>query len=213
MKTNMEINQMKKEVGMNKLEVAGSQLKEKQEAKYIPRMKKHYYENVIPTMMEKFGYKNPLQVPRIYKIVVNMGIGKWKDNPDYINEAMEDLKLITGQKPAQRSARKSIAGFHLKKGEKIGLVVTLRRNMMYDFFDRLINIAMPRAKDFKGFTSKGFDGKGNYSIGIKEHTIFPEVPYAKIKYIKGMTVTIVTTTDKDEEAKELLKLMGMPFRS
>lgn len=182
------------------------------DSNYIPRMKKHYYEKVVPAMMEKFGYKNPLEVPRIQKIVVNMGVGKWKDNPDYINEAIEDLKIITGQKPAQRVARKSIAGFHLKKGEVVGLTVTLRRNMMYDFFDRLINVAMPRAKDFKGFSSEGFDGKGNYSIGVREHTIFPEVPYAKIKYIKGMTITIITTADNDEEAKELLKLMGMPFK-
>lgn len=180
--------------------------------KYIPRLKKYYFEVVVPKMMEKFKYENPLEVPRLYKIVVNMGVGKWKDDANYIQEAIQDLSLITGQKPALRRARKAIAGFHLKKGEVIGLSVCLRGNMMYDFFDRLINIAMPRAKDFKGFWSKGFDGKGNYNIGIKEHTIFPEVPYAKIKYVKGMNVTIVTTAETDEEAKELLKLMGMPFR-
>ncbi|MFZ8801538.1 MAG: 50S ribosomal protein L5 [Candidatus Calescibacterium sp.] len=180
--------------------------------KYIPRLKKYYFEVVVPKMMEKFKYENPLEVPRLYKIVVNMGVGKWKDDANYIQEAIQDLSLITGQKPVLRRARKAIAGFHLKKGEVIGLSVCLRGNMMYDFFDRLINIAMPRAKDFKGFWSKGFDGKGNYNIGIKEHTIFPEVPYAKIKYVKGMNVTIVTTAETDEEAKELLKLMGMPFR-
>jgi large subunit ribosomal protein L5 len=180
--------------------------------KYIPRLKKYYFEVVVPKMMEKFKYENPLEVPRLYKIVVNMGVGKWKDDANYIQEAIQDLSLITGQKPVLRRARKAIAGFHLKKGEVIGLSVSLRGNMMYDFFDRLINIAMPRAKDFKGFWSKGFDGKGNYNIGIKEHTIFPEVPYAKIKYVKGMNVTIVTTAETDEEAKELLKLMGMPFR-
>lgn len=180
--------------------------------RYVPRLKKYYFEVVVPKMMEIFGYKNPLQVPRLYKIVVNMGIGKWRDDEKYIEEAIQDLALITGQKPVFRKARKSIAGFHVKKGDNVGLTVTLRRNMMYDFFDRLINVAMPRAKDFKGFYSKGFDGKGNYSIGIKEHTIFPEVPYTKIKYIKGMTITIVTTAKTDEEAKELLKLMGMPFR-
>jgi len=180
--------------------------------KYIPRLKKYYFEVVVPKMMEKFKYENPLEVPRLYKIVVNMGVGKWKDDANYIQEAIQDLSLITGQKPVLRRARKAIAGFHLKKGEVVGLSVCLRGNMMYDFFDRLINIAMPRAKDFKGFWSKGFDGKGNYNIGIKEHTIFPEVPYAKIKYVKGMNVTIVTTAETDEEAKELLKLMGMPFR-
>ncbi|MDT7906985.1 MAG: 50S ribosomal protein L5 [Candidatus Calescibacterium sp.] len=180
--------------------------------KYIPRLKKYYFEVVVPKMMGKFKYENPLEVPRLYKIVVNMGVGKWKDDANYIQEAIQDLSLITGQKPVLRRARKAIAGFHLKKGEVIGLSVCLRGNMMYDFFDRLINIAMPRAKDFKGFWSKGFDGKGNYNIGIKEHTIFPEVPYAKIKYVKGMNVTIVTTAETDEEAKELLKLMGMPFR-
>ena len=181
-------------------------------SKYIPRLKKHYIEFVVPKMMEKFKYENPLAVPRLYKIVVNTGVGKWKDDANYIQEAIQDLTLITGQKPVLRRARKAIAGFHLKKGEVVGISVCLRGNMMYDFFDRLINIAMPRAKDFKGFWSKGFDGKGNYNIGIREHTIFPEIPYAKIKYIKGLNVTIVTTAQKDEEAKELLKLMGMPFR-
>lgn len=180
--------------------------------KYIPRLKKYYIEFVVPKMMEKFKYENPLAVPRLYKIVVNTGVGKWKDDANYIQEAIQDLALITGQKPVLRRARKAIAGFHLKKGEVVGISVCLRGNMMYDFFDRLINIAMPRAKDFKGFWSKGFDGKGNYNIGIREHTIFPEIPYAKIKYIKGLNVTIVTTAQKDEEAKELLKLMGMPFR-
>lgn len=179
---------------------------------YVPRLQKYYFDFVIPKMMEIFKYKNPLEVPRLYKIVVNMGIGKLKDDQKYIEEAIQDLMLITGQKPAFRRARKSIAAFHLRKGDKIGLCVTLRKKMMYDFFDRLINIAMPRAKDFKGFYSKGFDGMGNYSIGIREHTIFPEVPYTKIKYVKGMTVTIVTTAKTDKEAKELLKLMGMPFR-
>ena len=182
------------------------------ETGYIPRLQKHYYEKVVPAMMEKFGYKNPLEVPRIWKIVVNMGVGRWRDESGYIDEAIRDLALITGQKPALRKARKSIAGFHVKRGDTVGLTVTLRRKMMYDFFDRLINIAMPRAKDFKGFFSRGFDGRGNYNIGIKEHTIFPEVPYTKIKYVKGMTVTIVTTAERDEEAKELLRLMGMPFR-
>jgi large subunit ribosomal protein L5 len=180
--------------------------------KYIPRLKKHYFEFVVPKMMEKFKYENPLSVPRLYKIVVNTGVGKWKDDTNYIQEAIQDLTLITGQKPVLRRARKAIAGFHLKKGEVVGISVCLRGDMMYDFFDRLINIAMPRAKDFKGFWSKGFDGKGNYNIGIREHTIFPEIPYAKIKYIKGLNITIVTTAQKDEEAKELLKLMGMPFR-
>jgi large subunit ribosomal protein L5 len=180
--------------------------------KYIPRLKKHYLEFVVPKMMEKFKYANPLSVPRLYKIVVNTGVGKWKDDANYIQEAIQDLTLITGQKPVLRRARKAIAGFHLKKGEVVGISVCLRGDMMYDFFDRLINIAMPRAKDFKGFWSKGFDGKGNYNIGIREHTIFPEIPYAKIKYIKGLNITIVTTAQKDEEAKELLKLMGMPFR-
>jgi large subunit ribosomal protein L5 len=180
--------------------------------KYIPRLKKHYLKFVVPKMMEKFKYENPLSVPRLYKIVVNTGVGKWKDDANYIQEAIQDLTLITGQKPVLRRARKAIAGFHLKKGEVVGISVCLRGDMMYDFFDRLINIAMPRAKDFKGFWSKGFDGKGNYNIGIREHTIFPEIPYAKIKYIKGLNITIVTTAQKDEEAKELLKLMGMPFR-
>ena len=179
---------------------------------YVPRLLKHYREYVVPKMMEKFGFENPLEVPRLAKIVVNMGIGKMRDEPGFFEEAMRDLALITGQKPAPRPARKSIAGFKVKKGDIVGLVVTLRRKMMYDFFDRLINVAMPRVKDFKGFSSRGFDGRGNYNIGIREHTIFPEVPYTKIRYVKGMNITIVTTADNDEVAKELLKLMGMPFR-
>jgi len=201
--------EIKEEKGKEKVEIKAEKTNG---ALYIPRLQKHYYEKVIPEMMKKFGYKNPLEVPRLWKIVVNMGIGKWKDDATYVEEAIRDLALITGQKPVLRKARKSIAGFHVKKGDVVGLTVTLRRKMMYDFFDRLINVAMPRAKDFKGFLSSGFDGRGNYNIGIKEHTIFPEVPYTKIKYVKGMTVTIVTTAETDEEAKELLRLMGMPFR-
>ena len=179
---------------------------------YVPRLLKHYREYVVPKMMEMFGFENPLEVPRLAKIVVNMGIGKMRDEPGFFEEAMRDLALITGQKPTPRPARKSIAGFKVKKGDVVGLVVTLRRKMMYDFFDRLINVAMPRVKDFKGFLTRGFDGRGNYNIGIREHTIFPEVPYTKIRYVKGMNITIVTTADNDELAKELLKLMGMPFR-
>lgn len=166
----------------------------------------------MPAMIEKFSHENPLEVPRLWKICVNMGVGKWRYEQGYIDEAIRDLMLITGQKPALRRAKRSISGFRLKKGEVVGLLVTLRRNMMYDFFDRLINVAMPRARDFKGFYSSGFDGKGKYSFGIREHTIFPEVPFDKVKYVKGMNITIVTTARTDEEAKELLKLMGMPFR-
>jgi len=162
--------------------------------------------------MEKFNYKNIYEVPKIEKICVNMGLGEATANPKIIDQALVELAQITGQKPKICKARKSIAGFKLRKGVPIGITVTLRRNRMYDFLARIIHIALPRVKDFKGLSRSGFDGRGNYTFGIADHTIFPEVDSSKVEKIKGMSITIVTTAETDEEAYELLKELGMPFR-
>ncbi len=171
-----------------------------------------YKEKVAPQLKEKFGYKNVHQIPKLDKIVLNMGLGKAIQNIKVIDSAVEELMMIAGQRPVVTRARKSIAAFKLREGMPIGCMVTLRSDRMYDFFDKLVNIALPRVRDFRGISAKAFDGAGNYSLGIKEHIIFPEIEYDKIDKIKGMNISIVTSAASDEEGRELLTLMGMPFR-
>jgi large subunit ribosomal protein L5 len=177
----------------------------------VIRMKKRYYDVVIPKMMEKFKYKNKLEVPKLSKIVINVGLGEAKDDIKLLDSVMEEVAAITGQKPIITRAKKSISSFKIREGMPIGCKVTLRRNMMYEFFDRLVSIALPRIRDFKGVPLKSFDGRGNITIGIKEQTIFPEIDYDKIKIIHGMDITICTTAKTNEEAKELLSLLGLVF--
>ncbi len=180
--------------------------------KYIPRLKQKYKEEVIPALMKKFGYKNVMEVPKIEKIVVNMGVGEAVQNIKALENAMNDLALITGQKPSVRRAKRSEAGFKLRKGMPIGAKVTLRKDRMWDFLDRLISVALPRVRDFKGLSPRSFDGRGNYNFGLDEQTVFPEIDYDKVDKIRGMNITIVTTAETDEEAKALLELLGFPFR-
>ncbi len=175
-------------------------------------LKEYYEKEVVPKLKEKFGYKNIYEVPKLEKICINMGLGEAVQNPKLIDQALDELAIITGQKPKVCKARKSIAGFKLRKGMPIGVMVTLRKGRMYDFLARLIHIALPRVRDFRGLSRSGFDGRGNYTLGITDHTIFPEVDTNKVERIKGMSITIVTTAETDEEAYELLKELGMPFR-
>ena len=178
---------------------------------YVPRMKKLYDEQIIKAMTEKFGYKNPMQVPRIEKIVLNMGVGEATQDKKKVETAASEMALIAGQKPVITRAKKSIATFKLREGMPIGCKVTLRRERMYEFLDRLITIALPRVRDFRGLNPKSFDGRGNYACGIKEQLIFPEINYDKIDKIRGMDVIVTTTANTDEEARELLRLFGFPF--
>lgn len=179
----------------------------------MSRMQVKYSNEVAPALMEKFSYKSTMQIPKLVKIVINIGLGEAKDNPKAIDAAVGDLALITGQKPIVTKARKSVANFKLREGMNIGCKVTLRGAKMYEFLDRLFNVALPRVRDFRGINANGFDGRGNYSLGIKEQLIFPEIEYDKIDKIRGMDINFVTTAQTDEEARELLKLMGAPFRS
>ncbi len=179
----------------------------------MSELKQFYETEVAPKLMETFGFKNPMQVPRLDKIVLNMGLGEAIQNIKILDSAAEELKVISGQKPVITRAKRSIAAFKLREGMPIGCMVTLRRAKMYDFYTKLVNIALPRVRDFRGISGKAFDGRGNYSLGIKEQLIFPEIDYDKIDKIKGLNVTIVTTAINDAEGKELLKLMGMPFRN
>ena len=175
---------------------------------------KDYYENeIVSQLIETFQYKNRMQVPKLDKVILNMGLGEAIQNIKILDSAVEELKLISGQKPVITRAKKSIAAFKLRTGMPIGCMVTLRRNRMYDFANKLVNISLPRVRDFRGVPGKAMDGHGNYSLGIKEHIIFPEIDYDKIDKIKGMNITVVTTAETDEEGKELLRLMGMPFRN
>jgi len=176
------------------------------------RLQEYYEKEVVPQLMEEMGYKNPMQVPRLVKIVINMGIGEATQNIKVLDAAVEELAIIAGQRPIIRRAKRSIAAFKLKVGMPIGCKVTLRRERMYDFLDKLIHFALPRVRDFKGLSAKSFDGRGNYSIGIREHIIFPEINYDKIDKIKGMNITFVTTAKTDEEGKALLKKLGLPLR-
>ena len=169
------------------------------------------YKEIIPQLVEKFGYENPMQVPKLEKIVLNMGLGSDKDNPKGIDAAVEELGIIAGQKPVITKAKKSVANFKLREGMPIGVKVTLRGEKMWEFMDRLFNVALPRVRDFRGINPNSFDGRGNYSMGIKEQLIFPEIEYDKIDKVRGMDVCFVTTANTDEEGRELLKLMGAPF--
>ena len=178
----------------------------------MARLFEQYKQEITPKLMEKFAYKNVMQVPKIEKVIINIGVGEAIQNPKALDGAVSDLMIITGQKPVITKAKKSIAGFKLREGMPIGCKVTLRGERMYDFLNRLINIVLPRVRDFRGVSPQAFDGRGNYSLGIKEQTIFPEIEYDKIDKIRGLEVVIVTTAKTDEEARELLKSMGMPFR-
>ena len=178
----------------------------------MARLKERYQKEFISKLMKEFNYNNRMQVPRLQKIVVNLGLGEAIQNIKVLDSATNELMTITGQKPVPTKAKKSIANFKLRKGMSIGCLVTLRRDRMYEFFDRLVNIALPRVRDFRGVSSRSFDGRGNYSLGIKEQIIFPEIDYDKIDKIKGLNITIVTTAKTDEEGKALLGLLGMPFR-
>lgn len=179
----------------------------------MPRLKDKYRSEVAKAMMEKFGYKNVMQVPRLEKVVVNMGVGEAIQNSKIIDAAVNDMMTITGQRPVVTKAKKSIAAFKLRQGMTVGCKVTLRGDRMYEFVDRLFSIALPRVRDFRGISPKSFDGRGNYSLGIKEQLIFPEIDYDKIDKVRGMDIIIVTTAKTDEEARELLRLMGMPFKA
>ena len=175
------------------------------------RMRKQYTEEVVPALIKRFGYKNINEVPRLEKIVLNMGLGDCKDNSKSLQQAVEELKMIAGQKPVITTAKKSVANFKVREGMNVGAKVTLRGNRMYDFLDKFISIALPRVRDFRGISSKSFDGRGNYAVGVKEQLIFPEIEFDKVEKVRGFDICIVTTAKTDEEARELLKLIGMPF--
>ena len=179
----------------------------------MPRLKKKYFEEIRPALQERFDYKNVYEVPRLVKVVVNMGVGEGKENPKVLNAAVEDLMQICGQRPVITRARKSVASFKLREGMAIGCKVTLRGERMYDFVDKLFNVALPRVRDFRGISPRSFDGRGNFTIGLREQLIFPEIEYSKVEKILGMDIVMVTTAKSDEEAKELLTLMGLPFRA
>ncbi len=177
----------------------------------MARLKERYKKEVVPKLIAEFGIKNPMAVPRIVKVVCNIGIGEASRQPKLMEQALEELAAITGQKPVVRKARKSIAQFKLRVGMQVGCMVTLRRERMYEFLDRLLNIALPRVRDFRGLSPRGFDGRGNYTLGIKDHLIFPEVDYTKVERPKGMNVTVVTTAATDDQARFLLAELGFPF--
>ena len=179
----------------------------------MSRLKEVYHNDFMPALIKEFKYDSPMEVPRLEKIILNMGLGEAIQNIKVLDASVEELALISGQRPIVTRARKSIATFKLRAGMPIGCMVTLRRFRMYDFFDKLVNIALPRVRDFRGLSDKSFDGRGNYTLGIKEHIIFPEIDYDKIDKIKGLNISIVTTAKTDEEGKALLKMMGMPFRN
>ena len=178
----------------------------------MARLKDYYSKTVVPALIKEFNYKNPMQVPKMEKIVINMGLGEAISNVKIIDSAVQELAAITGQKPIINKAKKSIATFKLRQGMPIGCSVTLRKNNMYEFFDRLVNAALPKVRDFRGISPNAFDGRGNFSIGLQEQIIFPEIEYDKVEKVKGMNITIVTTAKTDAEARLLLKLMGVPFK-
>ena len=175
------------------------------------RLKEKYLAEAVPALQQKFGYKNPMQVPKLAKIVINMGLGDCKDNAKALENAVEELSQISGQKPLVTKAKKAIANFKLREGMTVGAKVTLRGERMEEFFDKLVSIALPRVRDFRGVSAKAFDGRGNYALGVREQLIFPEINYDKVEQIRGMEMIFVTTAHTDEEAKELLSLLGMPF--
>ena len=178
----------------------------------MARLRDYYKNEVAPALMKKFGYKSVMQIPKIEKVIINVGCGDAKDNAKVIDSVVNDLALITGQKPVPTRARKSVANFKLREGMPIGVKVTLRQDRMYEFNDRLFNVALPRVRDFRGINPNSFDGRGNYSFGIREQLIFPEIDYDKVDMIRGMEIVFVTTANTDEEAKELISLMGAPFQ-
>lgn len=177
----------------------------------MTRLQDKYEKEIIPAMMEKFGYKNIMQVPKLEKIVINMGVGEAKENAKNLESAVSDLQIITGQKPILTRAKKSVANFKIRENMAIGCKVTLRKEKMYEFADKFVSIALPRVRDFRGVSDKSFDGRGNYSLGIKEQLIFPEIEYDKVDKVRGMDIIFVTTAKTDEEARELLRFLGMPF--
>ena len=181
------------------------------EEKKIPNLKKLYQDEVAPALMQKFGYKSTMQIPRLEKIVVNVGCSEARENAKVLDAVVNDLTTITGQKAVITKAKKSVANFKLREGMPIGAKVTLRGNKMWEFLDRLFNVALPRVRDFRGISADAFDGRGNYALGVKEQLIFPEIEYDKIDKIRGMDIVVVTTAKTDEEARELLKLVGAPF--
>ena len=178
----------------------------------MSRLQEAFNQQVVPSLMKKFGYKNPMQVPHLSKIVINSGVGEAMQNAKLLEATLSEMAAITGQKPAIRRAKKAISNFKLKAGEAIGCVVTLRGAKMYEFLDRLANVAIPRIRDFRGLPEEGFDGRGNYNLGVIEQVIFPEIDYDKIVKVRGMTISLVTTARSDQEALELLRSLGMPFR-
>lgn len=177
----------------------------------MARLKDKYVGEVVPAMQAKFKYKSSMQTPKLEKIVLNMGVGEVKENPKAMDAAVNDMATITGQRPIITKAKKSVAAFKLREGMNIGCKVTLRGKIMYEFVDKLFNVALPRVRDFRGVSNNSFDGRGNYSLGVKEQLIFPEIEYDKVDKVRGMDIVFVTTAQNDEEAKELLKLLGMPF--
>ena len=179
----------------------------------MARLKEKYLNELRPALVERFTYENALQAPRLVKVVINMGVGEAKDNPKVLDAAVKDMTLIAGQRPVITKARKSVASFKIREGMSIGCKVTLRGKRMYEFLDKLMNVALPRVRDFRGVSPKSFDGRGNYSLGLREQLIFPEINYDQVDKVRGMDIIIVTTAKSDEEARELLRLMGMPFRT
>ena len=183
------------------------------DSKYVSRKKELYEKEVVPYLMKHFGYKNINQCPKLVKITINNGLGDIKDNAKSVQLAQQELALISGQKAVLTKAKKSVANFKVREGMNVGVKVTLRQDRMYDFFDKLVSIALPRVRDFKGVPSKSFDGRGNYALGVKEQLIFPEIQYDQVEKVRGFDICIVTTANTDEEARELLKAMGMPFKA
>ncbi len=179
----------------------------------VPRLLERYKKDVVAKLMQRFGYKNPMQVPRLQKIVINVGLGEATANPKMVDTTVAEIAAITGQKPIVRRAKKSIANFKLRQGMPIGVMVTLRRERMWEFLDRLVSISLPRVRDFRGTSPRGFDGAGNYTLGLREQIVFPEINFDKIEKAKGMNITMVTSADSDEQARELLAQLGVPFRS
>ena len=178
----------------------------------MARLKDKYQREVVPALMEKFGYKNVMEAPKLDKVVINMGLGDTKENPKALEAAVQELAAIVGQRPVITKAKKSVSNFKLREGMSVGAKVTLRGEKMYAFVDRLLNVALPRVRDFRGVSTRAFDGRGNYALGIREHLIFPEIDYDKVEQVRGMDIAFVTTAKTDEESRELLKLMGMPFK-
>ena len=176
-------------------------------------LREQYEKQVVPALMKKFGYKSIMQVPKLNKVVINIGLGDTRENPKSLENAINDLSIISGQKPIVTKAKKSIAAFKIREGQDLGCKVTLRSDKMYDFVYKLLNVALPRVRDFSGVSKDSFDGRGNYSMGIKEQLIFPEIEYDKVDKLRGMDIIFVTTAESDEEARELLRLLGMPFKN